>query len=67
MIVLYKRLSEKTLRKEAKDVIKKLQSWFDENPKRRICRTELWYGKYVALNRNTFKQQIEKIIKESLN
>jgi DNA-binding SARP family transcriptional activator len=67
MIVLYKRLSEKTLRKEAKDVIKKLQSWFDENPKRRICRTELWYGKYVTLNRNTFKQQIEKIIKESLN
>ena len=64
MIVIYKKLSEKTLRKEANDVIKKLQTWFDKNPKRRVCRSELWYGRYVTLKRNTFKQQIEKIIQE---
>lgn len=66
MIVIYKRLSEKTLRKEAKDVIKKLQIWFDENPKRRVCRTELWYGRFVSLKRNTFKEQVEKSVEKAL-
>lgn len=66
MLVVYKRLTEKQLRKDAKDAIKQITEWFAENPKRRVCRAELFYGKTISVKRKTITEQVTKLLEEVL-
>jgi len=58
MLVIYPTIPNKTIRKQAKETIAKITQWFKDNPKQRVCRAELWYGKVVSVKRKTVAEQI---------
>lgn len=62
MILIYDRLTEKQLKKAASEVVKNLTKWFKDNPKRKMCRAELWYGKMYSIKRKNIKGQINEIV-----
>jgi hypothetical protein len=68
MIVVYQKMSEQNLRKSAKETIPKIEEWFQKNPKRRVCKVELWYGEVASIKRKTVAEQInakmESLIQE---
>lgn len=67
MIALYKTVPEKTIRKEVKESIPKIEEWFKLNPKRKVCRTSLWYGKIISIRRKTIAQQLNAAADEAIN
>ena len=64
--VCYSKLSEKEIRKTAKDAIVGIKKFFEEHPRRRVCHAELWYGKQVAIRRNSVDEEIQKVVEETL-
>jgi hypothetical protein len=64
MLIVYKRIPAKTLRKEAKDAIAQVEAWFKSNPTRTNCNAELFYGRMLDLKPATVKQQIDELVKE---
>lgn len=67
MIVLYRRITEPELRRDAKSALRQITKWFKANPNRRVCRTQLWYGKTITVKRNTIKADIDKSLQAELN
>jgi len=66
MIVIYPKMTEENLRKAAEAAISQVGGWFQQNPKRRVCRAELWYGKHLSLKRKTVAAQINALLEETL-
>lgn len=66
MIVIYPKMTEENLRKAAADAIVKVEGWFTQNPKRRVCRAELWYSKHLSIKRKTVAAQINALLEETL-
>ena len=70
MIIVYHKMSKKGLRKSAKETIPQIEEWFQKNPKRRVCKVELWYGRHASIKRKDVAAQInavvEGIIKEGV-
>lgn len=64
--VVYNRLSEAELREAAKKTALQLEDWFKNNPKRRICKAELWYGSSHKIKRKNVAEQINAIVEEIL-
>lgn len=67
MLVVYPRMSEKELRDSAAEVIPQIEAFFTKNPKRRVCRSELWYGKTYSIKKKDVTEQINTIIEELIN
>lgn len=65
--VLYQPIPAELIRKEAKEAIEKITQWFANNPKRRVCRCELWYGQQLSIKPKTIKEQIESAAQEAIN
>lgn len=51
MFILHPRLSNKEIDKSATTAIKQITKWFQANAKRKICKSELWYGKVAKIRR----------------
>jgi hypothetical protein len=66
MIILYNKVSEKTIREEAKDTIERITEWFQAYPRRRVCRAELWYGKMVSVRKKHVEEDINKAAEEAI-
>lgn len=64
MIVVYARVSEKKIRKGIPDVVKLITEWFANNPKKKICKAELWQGRLVPVRRTHIEKDIKKTAKE---
>jgi hypothetical protein len=62
MIIVYKTLSEQELRDSAAAAIPKIETFFVQNPKRRVCRTELWYGRTQSIKKKNIAEQINAIV-----
>lgn len=60
LLVAYAPMTKKELAESVEDTIRDVKNWFEKNPQRRVCRAELWYGKYVSLQRKTFEAQIRQ-------
>ena len=67
MLIIYKTLTEQQLRDSAAEAIPKIETWFVQNPRRRVCRTELWYGKTQSIKKKDVEGQINAIVEELLN
>lgn len=52
---------KKPTEREVKKTIKQIQQWFDEHPKRKICRAELWRGE-----KRVRKEHIEEDVREMI-
>jgi len=66
MIALYARIPEKQIRKEAATTIKQIEKWFKNNPKRRTCTAELWYGRTKSIRRGHVTEDINAAAEEAL-
>jgi len=66
MIAIYKRLTEPELRRDAKSAYRQITKWFKANPKRRVCRTQLWYGKQITVKRATLLADLNKAVEAEL-
>jgi len=64
-IVVYKRYTDSEILADAKDAIKNITQWFKDNPKRKICRVQLWYNKTVHVKRDSIAKQINKAADEA--
>lgn len=67
MIVIYQKLSEEELRKSAQETIPQVESWFANNPKRRVCKAELWYGKRLSIKRKNVAEQVNAVVNDLVN
>lgn len=56
---IYLRLSKKQLAKAVKYNIQGITSWFEVNPKRKICNTQWVYGEPYKVRRNHVKEDVE--------
>jgi hypothetical protein len=65
MFVMYGTISKKQMQKEAKEAIKGIENFFVEHPKRRVCRTEFWYGKVYSIKPKNVAEQVAKILDEA--
>jgi hypothetical protein len=64
--ILYKRLTEQEIRQDARKVVEDLGRWFRENPRRMICRAELWYGRTACVRRKHMEEDVETAVREAL-
>lgn len=58
MLVVYHKVPEATIRKEAASTIMDVTTFFQEHPKRRVCRVEFWYGKVHSIRRGHVSEDI---------
>lgn len=65
-IVVYRKIPKKELLESAKDTITQLEQWFTLNPRRRVCKAELWYGEAHTIKRKDIKEQIDAIVTKLL-
>lgn len=63
---IFRRIPETELRASAVDAIRQIEDWFEKNPKRRVCRTELWYDTYHSIKRKDVHKQIDAIVESEL-
>jgi hypothetical protein len=67
MLLVFKKILSK---EELEDIYKKaiidIQKWFENNPKRKICRTEWIYGESFKVRRKHVKEDIEKMYKKTI-
>ena len=66
-IVVYGKISKEEILKSAEETIQDVQKWFEDNPKRRVCNIELWYGKRGKIKRKTIAEDINKFAEEAIN
>jgi hypothetical protein len=66
MIIVYQKVPESRIRREAKEGVPKIETWFVKNPKRKVCRTNLWYGKRVFIRRGHVAKDMEEAMTEAL-
>lgn len=67
MIALHKRLTEKQIRKDAKDLILQLQEFFVKNPRRRTATTSVWYGAIVKIRKKHIEKDVETAVISAIN
>jgi hypothetical protein len=65
-IVLYSRLKKEEIDKIYKDCLVEIPKWFEQNPKRRVCNIEWIYGKTFKVKKNSIKEDMEKIYKQTI-
>ena len=61
MIIVYKPLTSKQLKDKTAEAITGVKKFFENNPKKKVCRAKLWYGDIHTLKRNSFEKDIENL------
>jgi hypothetical protein len=64
--VIYQRLPRQEILASAKEEIKNITKWFEDNPKRRVCRAEFWYGVVITIKKGTIKEQVNQAAKDAI-
>lgn len=63
-ILFYARIPDGELRSQVSEAVENINKWFEQNPKRRVCRCELWYGKFQSIKRRDVQTQIESVVEK---
>lgn len=66
MLLIYKSIPAKTIRKDAREAIPKIKAWFKANPDRKECNAELWYGKQLKIKADTVEEQVNAAAAEAI-
>ena len=66
MIVIYKDVTDKEIRKDAKTSIPKVEAWFEANPKRKSCNTQVWYGEMITIRRGHVEEDVMGAMRKAL-
>ena len=59
-IGVYPRYPDHEIKRCIDDVRDRLPDWFAENPKRKICKVDLFYGRSVDLRRDNYSERLDK-------
>lgn len=62
---MYKIIPYKELLKQGESAKKQLAEWFEENPEKIDCESELWYGKRILIKKDTIDDQVDEAVKEA--
>lgn len=65
-IVIYEKIPKKTILSEGKKAIKQISQWFKDNPKRKICRCDFWYGIFRNIRKAHIEEDIQDAVDEAL-
>lgn len=57
-IGVYRRISDNEIRAWVEDFRPRLVQWFADNPKRKICKVDWFYGRSIDLRRENFEARI---------
>jgi hypothetical protein len=57
--ILYKRVPKAQILKDAKKAKVDIAAWFKNNPKRKVCNAEFWYGKRVKIKPNSIDADVD--------
>jgi hypothetical protein len=66
-IAVYQKYPEEQIRQDAKETIKNVKKWFKDNPDRKLCRIQVWYGKTIHVKRDQISVRINKAADEAIN
>ncbi len=58
MIVVYQKITDTEIRRDARNAVRQINKWFKQNPNRTDCKTEVWYGKMVVVRRGHVSEDI---------
>jgi hypothetical protein len=61
-LIMYKKMTPRELRSEAKGLVGQLQGWFRKNPRRQNCLAGLWYGREHTFKRRDLKAQVKSVV-----
>ena len=59
VIGVYARYPDEEIKRCIEDVREQIPAWFAANPKRKICKVDLFYGRSVDLRRETYSKRID--------
>lgn len=62
MITVHRRLPKETVLEWIEDFVPRLETWFAENPNRKICKVTWLYGKSVDMKPDSYKVKIAKLL-----
>ncbi len=60
MLVIYKKPTKKDVKQDVKALKKGVRKFFEDNPKRKVCRAEVWFGKVLAVKKDNIDAAIDK-------
>lgn len=66
MIAVYRTIPAEEIKANAEAAILQIEEWFKNNPRRRICRTAVWYGKSIKIKRGKVRETLESAVKEAI-
>lgn len=64
--VMYQKITNAVIINSEPELIKSTADFFKNNPKRRIARVGVWYGKMIKLSRKRYPEEIKKAIQEAV-
>lgn len=71
MILVYKKMTEAEIQKCADETLPRLEQWFRDNPKRRICNCQSFHRKMIKVRRGhvetDFAAAVDEAKKEASN
>ena len=63
---VYRRLSENEIREMGQNVVAQATQFFANNPKRRVARAGVWYGKLIKVRRNHVQEDVDVAVAKIL-
>jgi hypothetical protein len=65
-IVIYKRISAKQIRSDAKEAKELIAKFFKDNPDRKECNAKVWYGEMITVHPDTIEADINAAMNKAL-
>lgn len=64
--VLYKTIPNSTIKREGEKAVAGIEKWFADNPKRRVCNAEVWYGKRAKIRKGHVQEDMDKAVEAAV-
>lgn len=62
MIVVYQKMTREEIQKAADETLPRLEQWFADNPKRRVCNCKGFYGGMAKIRRGHVRVDFQAVV-----
>ena len=66
-IIAYNKIPDKEIRRVADEFKPILATWFENNPKRKICKIDWFYGRSIDVRRENHEARIDAEVAKLVN
>lgn len=63
---LYSTIPEEEILKDAKELVKKSEEFFTNNPRRRVATVGVWYGRTAKVRKNHIQKDVDAAVSIAL-